>query len=71
RGYWHAEIWARSTEGDEWWATLAELGCAVPLAAHEEPQGEAIGFSVDGMGYFSISEGIQPSLHFYHALPRT
>jgi len=20
RGYWHAEIWARSTEGDEWWA---------------------------------------------------
>jgi len=51
--------------------TLAELSCAVPLAAHEEPQGEAIGFSADGRAYFSISEGIQPSLHFYRALPRT
>jgi len=69
RGYWHAEIWPRSTEGDEWWGTLAELGCAVPLA--QELQGEAIGFSADGRGYFSISEGIQPSLHFYRILPST
>ena len=67
RGYWNAEIWTRSTEGADWWTTLAEPGCTVSLAAHEEPQGEAIGFSADGTGYFSVSEGIHPSLHFYRA----
>jgi hypothetical protein len=68
RGYWNAEIWTRSTEGNDWWTTLAKSGCTVSLAAHEEPQGEAIGFSADGTGYFSVSEGIQPSLHFYRAV---
>jgi len=67
RGYWNAEIWLRSTR-DDWWDMLALPGCPVPLA--QEPQGEAIGFSVGG-NYITVSEGIQPSLHFYRALPST
>ena len=66
RGYWNAEIWPRSPDGD-WWATLASPGCVVPLA--QELQGEAIGFSVDEDGYFTISEGMQPSLHLYRSVP--
>lgn len=65
RGYWNAEIWKRSADGTDWWSMLAEPGCAVSVAAHDEPQGEAIGFSADGTGYFSVSEGTHPSLHFY------
>ena len=62
RGYWSAEIWQRAPEG-EWWTTLTTPGCPVALAI--ESQGEAIGFSASGDGYFTISEGIQPSLYFY------
>jgi hypothetical protein len=66
RGYWNAEIWSRSTESD-WWIALAVPGCPVPLT--QEPQGEAIGFSANGTGYVTISEGIQPPLYLYRALP--
>ncbi|MCK5827663.1 hypothetical protein KAH43_03975 [Candidatus Bipolaricaulota bacterium] len=65
RGYWHAEIWARSPVGD-WWAALASPGCPMPLAL--EPQGEAIGFSIDEDGYFTISEGVQPPLYLYRTV---
>lgn len=65
RGYWNAEIWPRSAEGD-WWMSLAALGCPAILAM--EPQGEAIGFSADGLGYYTISEGAQPFLYSYRAV---
>ncbi len=65
RGYWNAQMWPRSSEGD-WWTLLAVSGCPVALAV--ESQGEAIGFSADGLGYFTISEGTQPSLYSYRIL---
>lgn len=66
RGYWNAEIWPRSIEGD-WWTTLGFPGCPVPLAL--ESQGEAIGFSGDGTGYFTVSEGSCPTLNIYRESP--
>jgi hypothetical protein len=65
RGYWNAEMWTRSSEGD-WWSLLAMSGCPATLAI--EQQGEAIGFSADGLGYFTISEGVQPFLYSYRIL---
>lgn len=35
------------------------------LAYREEPQGEAIGFSHDGKGYYTISEGKQAAVYYY------
>ena len=66
RGYWNAEMWPRSADED-WWAELVSIGCGVPLA--QEPQGEAIGFSAGGVGYFTISEGFPSTLYDYRAAP--
>jgi hypothetical protein len=37
--------------------------CVIPIES--EPQGEALGFAVDGSGYFTISEGSNEPLYFY------
>jgi len=37
--------------------------CRAPLAV--EPQGEAIGFDHEGSGYYTVSEGTRPPLHYY------
>ena len=37
--------------------------CAAPQT--NEPQGEAVGFSADARGYFTISEGVHAALHSF------
>lgn len=52
---------------DESLATiLGRAPCMVPVAP--EPQGEAIGFRQDGLGYVTVSEGA-PVLHFAQCRP--
>lgn len=45
-------------------------GAAPPFGSAtsaSEPQGEAIGFTPDGRGYVTVSEGIHPTLHQFRA----
>ncbi len=65
RTYSNAFLWKRA--GRSVAATLAGDPCPVALA--QEPQGEGIGFSADGKSYFSISEGISPTLYRYDPVP--
>lgn len=62
RTYDHAYLWRRVAG-----ATIAEAlltpPCPIPL--RDEGQGEALGFAVDGSGYFSLSEGSAVRLNFY------
>ena len=46
-------------------AALAQAPCAGATAG--EAQGEAIGFTPDGRGYVTASEGASPALHQFHA----
>lgn len=43
---------------------LARTPCEAPVAL--EPQGEAFGFTLDGRGYLTISEGAHPRIHTFH-----
>ncbi len=62
RSYGSAYLWRRGPN-----ATVAEAlrtpPCPMPLA--REQQGEAIGFAADGNGYYTVSEGQNPPMHFY------
>jgi hypothetical protein len=46
-------------------AAFAQTPCAGATAT--ETQGEAIGFTPDGRGYVTASEGTEPALHQFHA----
>lgn len=50
-------------------APLADAFSQVPCsgATAPEAQGEAIGFTPDGLGYLTASEGASPALHRFHA----
>lgn len=39
----------------------------VALSPASERQGEAIGYAGDGLGFYTISEGVQPPVHYYEA----
>ncbi len=60
--YGSAFLWRRGRQATVAQA-LATDACPVPLAA--ERQGEAIGFAVDGNGYYTVSEGAASPIHFY------
>ncbi len=60
--YTRAYLWTRP-EGATIEQTFATEPCDVPLAV--EPQGEAIGFAADGMGYFTVSEGKMQPVYFF------
>ena len=42
---------------------LSTAPCRLPLAS--EPQGEALGFSADGHGYYTVSEGRGSPIYYY------
>ncbi|MBM4467394.1 MAG: hypothetical protein FJ014_17870, partial [Chloroflexi bacterium] len=44
----------------------SDPACLVPLV--EEPQGEALAFAADGLGYYTISEGAFQPIYFYEDL---
>lgn len=63
RTYTHASLWTRRP-GE----TVAKALAAPPaqtLLLALEPQGEAIGFDARGAGFYTLSEGENPRLHFY------
>jgi hypothetical protein len=62
RLYSQAYYWPRAT-GTNLWEAFSGTACTVPLAV--EPQGEAIAFAADGLGYFTISEGASQPVYFY------
>jgi hypothetical protein len=62
-----AMLWQRC-DGETLAAALAREGVSVPiLGPPGEPNGEGIGFLADGTGYVTISEGTDPTLHFFAA----
>ena len=65
RLYSQAYYWPRAT-GTNLWEAFSGTACPVPLAV--EPQGEAIAFAADGLGYYTISEGAFQPIYFYEAL---
>ncbi len=62
RLYHQAYYWHRAT-GINLWEASSGTACPVPLAV--EPQGEAIAFAADGLGYYTVSEGAFQPVYFY------
>jgi len=62
RTYGSAFFWWIPEDGDLWDA-FDGAACPVPLAS--ETQGEAIGFDLEGAGYFTVSEGVFQPIHYY------
>ena len=61
-----AYLWPRRS-GESIAAALAREPCHVRL--ENEPQGEAIAFSPTGDGFYTLSEGSHPGIHFYARRP--
>lgn len=62
RSYTAAYLWKRDPSRPLH-ETFKSPACSVPLA--REPQGESLGFSADGKGYFTVSEKAhQPLFHY-------
>jgi len=61
-GYEDGYYWPRAA-GTNLWDAFSGTSCVVPLI--EEPQGEALGFAADGLGYYTISEGTHQPIYFY------
>ena len=62
RGMFNASLWARPA-GKPLWHAFSGEQIFLPLA--NELQGEAIGFDSQGLGYFTIGEGLHPSLYYF------
>ncbi|MBS1660711.1 MAG: hypothetical protein JST68_06630 [Bacteroidetes bacterium] len=54
--------WKRGSATSVWKAMQSSFRS---LPYTPEPQGEAIGFTVDGKGYYTVSEGKNPTLYHY------
>lgn len=62
-----AQLWQRC-DGEAVGTALGRAGLTMPiLGPPTEPNGEGIGFLSDGTGYVTISEGSNPTLHFFAA----
>jgi hypothetical protein len=62
RLYHQGYYWPRAI-GTNLWEAFSGTACPVPLAV--EPQGEAIAFAADGLGYYTVSEGTSQPVYFY------
>jgi hypothetical protein len=62
----NASMWARPA-GEPLWRAFSAKPSPLPLVA--EPQGEAICFDSNGLGYFTISEMDHPPLHYFAPAP--
>lgn len=65
RTYESVSLWTRGPEQSLSEAMLAER---IELPYAEERQGESIAYTADGRGYFTISEGNNPSIYFFAAI---
>ncbi len=62
RGVFNASLWTRPA-GEPLWHAFSGKQIFLPLA--NERQGEAIAFDNRGLGYFTISEGLHPTLYYF------
>jgi hypothetical protein len=62
----NASLWDRPA-GEPLWRAFSGRQTSLPLA--DEPQGEAICFDSLGTGYFTISEGLHPTLYYFAPAP--
>lgn len=62
KNYLKVFYWKRS-RNEPVWQLLSNKPREMPYKV--EQQGEAIGFSADGRGYYTISEGVHPEVYFY------
>ncbi|MFO1500320.1 MAG: hypothetical protein U1G07_18375 [Verrucomicrobiota bacterium] len=70
-----SEILLRQEEYAEWWRrspgqTVAQALSQVPvfvpvIGTPLEPNGEGIAFDPDGLGYYTVSEGVNPVIYFF------
>jgi hypothetical protein len=66
RSLYNASLWDRPA-GEPLWRAFSGKQTPLPLA--DEPQGEAICFDRQGSGYFTISEGLHPTLYYFAPAP--
>ena len=66
KSYRKVYYWPRPSQ-EPVWKTLQRPPAILPYIV--EPQGEAIGFNLDGTGYYTTSEGERPELYYYE-LPK-
>ena len=62
KSYTKVYYWKRSSN-EPIWQTLQHSPAILPYTI--EPQGEAIGFTLDGTGYYTISEGTHAQVYYY------
>lgn len=63
KSYTKVYYWKRSSSAEPIWQTLQRTPSILPYTL--EPQGEAIGFTIDGTGYYTVSEGVHAKLYYY------
>lgn len=63
KSYTKVYYWKRSSNAEPIWQTLQRSPTILPYTL--EPQGEAIGFTTDGTGYYTVSEGTHAKLYYY------
>ena len=66
RGYGSASVWSRP-RGTDLWAALGGTEHTVPLMT--ELQGEAVAYDADGMGYYTVSEGVNQPIYYFARTP--
>lgn len=62
RSPYNASLWVRP-EGQPLWRAFGGTPVGIPLMS--EPQGEGISFDGRGRGYFTVSEMVNPPLHYF------
>ena len=62
KSYAHVYYWKRQP-GEAVWQTLQRTPTLLPYTL--ELQGEAIGFTTDGTGYYTLGEGLHAPLYYY------
>jgi hypothetical protein len=65
RGYNNVSVWHRPS-GSNLWEAFKGKEHKVPVAT--EPQGEAIAYATDGLGYYTVSEGLNQPIYYYKRL---
>jgi hypothetical protein len=65
RGYYNASLWTRPA-GEPLWKAFSGPRADLPVAA--EPQGEGICFDAADQGYYTISEGVHPTVYYFERI---
>jgi hypothetical protein len=67
----YANRWARLNGQSVAQAFTSEPAYAPVIGEPTEPNGEAVSYAADGMGYYTVSEGLDPLLYYFPSLSST